>query len=261
MILRAGVLALATVFLAVAQQPVRGGLNSSVTEKEAALGAGLAAEMQKDTSPVNDAVIQDWVSDLGRRLAGQDDRPWRFQVISNDVGGSTHEPRWFPGGYIFVPASLIAAAANESEVAGMLAHSMAHVIGRDGMRTSVDGQTIPLIFIGGWNNEEDGVFPAGLLSAQRTSEFEADRRAAGIIEAAGYGSSALLEYIARTQRDRSGSALPVREQRIGALQALVSTSPPPQPPSPEFAALQDRARELLTAPRREPPTLRRKNER
>jgi hypothetical protein len=60
--------------------------------------------------------------------------------LGKERGGSTHEPLSVPGGHIFVPATLIPAAGSEAEFAGMLAHAMAHVTERHGIRTSARGQ-------------------------------------------------------------------------------------------------------------------------
>ena len=119
---------------------------------------------------------------LGRQLAGGDGRQWQFQVIRDDVGGSTHEPGWLPGGYVYVPAALIVSSRNEAEVAGMLAHSIAHVMEHQGIRTAGNGQSIPLIFTGGFSRNGMAV-PVAFIPAQRASEMEADLRAAELMRA------------------------------------------------------------------------------
>ncbi len=105
-------------------------------------------------APVSDPAVNVYIDRLGQRLAGQLNQvDWKFAVIRDDTGGSTHEPLSLPGGYIFIPASLIESANDEAELAGMLAHSMAHIANRDSMRMAAAEQaaspsSIPLIAVG-----------------------------------------------------------------------------------------------------------------
>ena len=60
-----------------------------------------------------------------------------------------------PGGFFFVNSGLILKADNESELAGVMAHEIAHIAARHGTRQATRGQvinlaSIPLIFMGGW---------------------------------------------------------------------------------------------------------------
>ena len=115
-------------------------------QKEAALGASMTNHVRMQTSPILETAVTGYVERLGKRLGGGE---WEFTVISDDRGGSTHEPRGLPGGYVVVPLPLILAVDNEAELAGMLAHSMAHVTDRHSMRVA-NVSTIPLIWVGGW---------------------------------------------------------------------------------------------------------------
>ena len=86
------------------------GVNFYSIEKEAVLGAQLADEVRSHTHPIDNVAVTDYVAFLSHRLtASQPGQPftYTFTVISDDIGGSTHEPTWLPGGYIFVPTSLI----------------------------------------------------------------------------------------------------------------------------------------------------------
>jgi predicted Zn-dependent protease len=275
-------LALAGVLLN-AQEPSQSDVNFSSKAKEAALGAALAGEVQRHTSVIADSTVHDYIESLGRRLAvhvRSGDLDWKFAVIRDDVGGSTHEALAVPGGNIFVSASLILAAENEAELASMVAHSMAHLAERHGMRMVAAGQTanpagIPLVYLGGWmgtgvaGNDDRALIPAGYLRTYRSNELDADRVAVEIMAAAGYAPAALLDYVRRTQGTVPGeagrySALPSREERISALETAVANLPSrTNPPGGEFKAIQDRVRELalpLPYPLKEPPALRRKGE-
>jgi predicted Zn-dependent protease len=235
---------LAGVLLSAQQQP-RGDVGN---RKEAGLNASLANEVRQHTSAISDSTVHDYIDRVGRRLAAQlpaGDSAWDFALIRDDVGGSTHEPLSLQGGYIFVPASLVLAAHSESELAGMLAHSMAHVAER-----SSTGHAL----FGGWvgtgpSGEDDHSFlPTNYLKIQRGNELDADRMAVNVMANAGFGPAALLGYIRRTQRAlapeaRPFSGLPTREERIGVLETVVAHLPSRAGmPGGEFRAVQDRLR-------------------
>lgn len=120
-------------------------------DKEAALGAAMAEDMLRQTAAVDDAVLNDYVTRLGNRLAATlPSKTWIFRVIGDEMGGSTREPISFPGGYVFVPVRLVVATETEAELAGMLAHSMAHTAERHWLqRGSPDLSSIPMIYVGG----------------------------------------------------------------------------------------------------------------
>jgi predicted Zn-dependent protease len=65
-----------------------------------------------------------------------------------------HEVAAFPGGFLFLPASLILAAKDEDELAGMLAQAIAHIAARDGTRAATRADlinsTTPVVYTGGW---------------------------------------------------------------------------------------------------------------
>lgn len=179
-------------------------------------------------------------------------------MIRDDAGGSTHEPLSIPGGHVFVPVPLIVAAQSESELAGMIAHAMAHVTERHG----ATGGRAPLIFMGAWMGDRR-VVPAGFAKGQRDHELDADRTAASMMAAAGYDPVALAAYISRTQQaSHSRSWFPAPEERIAAIEsAAANLQVAPAQPTGEFETIQARLRELTTPPKRPAPSLRRKNER
>jgi hypothetical protein len=102
-------------------------------EKEAALGAQLAAQVRSQSSVIDDARIGGYVARVGNKLAAAlPDRGIQhtFTVVDRNLGGSTNEPLALPGGYVFVPANLLLAARSEDELSGMLAHAIAHIAAR-----------------------------------------------------------------------------------------------------------------------------------
>jgi predicted Zn-dependent protease len=214
----------------------------------------VASNIRKSTTALGDPAVEKYIQELGRRL--DTTREWEFAVIRDDVGGSTHEPLSIPGGHIFVPVSLIMAAQNEAELAGMIAHAMAHATERHGVRGG-DGR--PLIFMGAWMGDRT-VVPAAFAKGQRDNELDADRAAASILAAAGYSPAALAAYIGRTEQ-AARSWFPPPQERVAAIESAANVQVAHAQPTGEFDAMQARLRELTSPPKRPAPSLRRKNER
>ncbi len=222
-------------------------------DKGAALGAQLASDIRRSTTALGDPAVDKYIQELGRRL--DTTRDWEFAVIRDDVGGSTHEPLSIPGGHIFLPVSLMMAAQNEAELAGMMAHAMAHVTQRHGVR---GGDGTPLIFMGAWMGDRT-VVPAGFVKGQRDNELDADRAAARIMVAAGYSPAALAAYMGRTE-ESARSRFPPPQERVAAIESAAANLQVAQAqPTGDFDAIQAKLRELTTPPKRPAPSLRRKN--
>jgi predicted Zn-dependent protease len=125
-------------------------------KKEAALGARLAMQVRRETTPLELRDVEGYVEKIGRELASRmpnDPEEWHFSLIKNRADSSTYEPISLPGGWIFIPAQLILASNSEGEFAGMLAHAMAHVALRQGVHRQTPGDiaylaTIPVVLIG-----------------------------------------------------------------------------------------------------------------
>lgn len=255
---RPSALLLACLVLSAQQQPLGQGVNFYSYEKEAALGATLTQETRQRTIPLDSSTVHDYVDRLGRQLATQlpdTHFTYTFAVITDAVGGRTHEPISLPGGYIFVPTNLILAAQNEAEFAGMLAHAIVHVAARHGTRTATRGQlanqaSIPLIFMGG----SDSSIPIGFLSFQRANELEADRRAVGMLAGAGYDPNALIRYITRVQPPNTPaqelhSALPAVDKRLAAMEeAIQKLAARSYASHEEFQTIQEEVRRLQPPP-------------
>ncbi|MBZ5677581.1 MAG: hypothetical protein LAP61_25340 [Acidobacteriia bacterium] len=240
--------------------------------KEAALGAQLAKEIQQRTTGIDNPAVQDYIEGIGRKLSAQlsdANLVYRFALISDDWGGETHEPLSLPGGYIFVSADFIRSATSEAELAGMLAHAMAHVTLP---RPQVEGATIPIVFIG-------GLYGLGLRSngslvprIQRENEGRADAIAVQTMSAAGYEPEALARYVERVQTPPAKSAgnfavLPGRDARVAALRQAIAELPArtyPATDPDEFGRMQEQVRitvrsTISPAEDRPRPTLRRQN--
>jgi hypothetical protein len=171
-------------------------------DKQMALGEQLAREFRKTAIPVPGA--EPYVRGLAKRLTPPGTH-WEVEVMKHDFGGSTREPVTYPG-YMFVPARLILMTGSEAELAGMLAHAVAHMM-EPPARFSVDYSGADIV-------------PLGRVGAERARELAADRRAAGIAAAAGYDPQALIDYLRRVQPESSpkNSRVPPLAERIAAIE-------------------------------------------
>jgi len=100
--------------------------------EERIIGARLAAVVRAENRSIGDPTVTEYVQTLGDRLARLSDRPgipYTFDVIADPA------PRAFalPGGYLYVSTGLLARLDSEAEVAGVLAHGLAHVAAKHPM--------------------------------------------------------------------------------------------------------------------------------
>ena len=211
------------------------GVNFYSIEKEIALGKGLAQEVERQAKIVDDPVIAEYVNRLGQNLVRNSDAkvPFTIKVID------TEEVNAFalPGGFFFVNSGLILKADTEAELAGVMAHEIAHVAARHGTRQATRGEiaqlaTIPLIFMGGWTGygirqAASVAIPVGFLSFSRGFESEADLLGLEYMYKSGYDPGAFVDFFEKIQsleKKKPGtmakvfSTHPMTEDRITAAQ-------------------------------------------
>jgi predicted Zn-dependent protease len=106
------------------------GVNFYSLEKEIALGKQLAQEVERQAKIIDDPVIAEYVNRIGQNLVRNSDAKVPFTIKVLD----TEEVNAFalPGGFFFVNSGLILKADSESELAGVMAHEIAHVAARHG---------------------------------------------------------------------------------------------------------------------------------
>jgi predicted Zn-dependent protease len=260
--------------LAAAQREPGKGVNFYTVEKEIALGRQLAAEFQRNTKRIESPAALTYVDGIGQKLAAQIGGPPFTYTFALIAGGPTEVPdvAAFPGGFLFVPASLIATVKDEDELAGLLAHAIAHVASRDFTRQATRAgiaiiSTMPAVQMSGWTDYgirqgQPMALPLGFLQMRREWELDADRLAASKMPAAGYDPEALSRYIDREQASydkRPGSVfppLPRRAERLEAIRAVLAKLPPQAyPPHEGLDKVQEEVRRLTASapPTKQPP--------
>jgi predicted Zn-dependent protease len=187
-------------------------------EEEVAIGRQTAGNVLGAAPLVDDARLQQYVNRVGRWIASQSERPdldWYFGVIeSNDINAFAA-----PGGYVFVTKGLYGSLQSESELAGVLAHEIGHVIKKHYLKIL---QQSTLVDIGGkllTKKVGESEYIKRLIgngaeiyarSLDKNAEFEADRVAVILAARAGYdpfGLPTVLQDIARVAKDDNRIAL------------------------------------------------------
>ena len=136
----------------------------------------------------------------------------------------------FPGGFVYITRGLIARAETEAELAGVVAHEIAHIVARHGMRPlSRDANPqpdVPLAFAGGWSGActrfaGSNAVPATLLSTLRAFELEADSVAVRYLRAAGYDPLAMIEFFNKLRYEEPRLAQTWSSDELLALRTYV----------------------------------------
>ena len=114
-----------------AQTKVKPGFNLMSLEQDVEIGRQSAAEIERQLPMLRDATVNRYVGKVGKRLASViqgPDFPYQFKVANQAAINASA----LPGGFMYINRGLIEAAENEAELAGVMAHEMAHVALRHG---------------------------------------------------------------------------------------------------------------------------------
>lgn len=212
-------------------------------QEEAQLGAQYAAEINQQLPVVQTPAIHDYINQLGRSIAQREDPRLTYTFFV--VNAAPVNAFAIPGGYIYVNRGLIEKADNLSELAGVLAHEIGHVVERHGleqmarMQNTQLGVNLAYILLGRQPSglEQAGVqLGAGAFMARhsREAENEADEVAVQYLMRAGIDPNGLVtmfqELINEQQRSPSTveqwfSTHPLTQDRITHIQQVIARLP------------------------------------
>jgi len=213
---------------AIGDRNVGKGVNFYSLEREIALGKQLAQEVERSSKMIDDPIVTEYVNRVGQNLVRNSDSrvPFTIKVIDSDEVNAFA----LPGGFFYVNSGLILRAQEESELAGVMGHEIAHVCARHGTKNATKGELMQLaaipamIFIpysmAGYAMYEglNLAIPLTFLKFSRDAEREADFLGLQYMYKAGYDPNSYVTFFERIQADE--------KRRPGTIPKVFSTHPP-----------------------------------
>ncbi|MCY7348978.1 MAG: M48 family metallopeptidase [Pyrinomonadaceae bacterium] len=212
-------------------------------EKEIAIGRQAAAEVEQQAKLIDDPIVTEYINRVGQNIVLNSDSkvPFTIKVIDSDEVNAFA----LPGGFFYVNKGLILAADSESELAGVMAHEIAHVAARHAMENQGKmsainyGMLAGIIFGGGIAStvlqNAGGLTQAmAFFKFSRGAEEEADRLGVQYLYASGYdptGMATMFEKLNSKNKKKPGtlsklfSSHPQSLERRDASLSLVARFP------------------------------------
>lgn len=244
------------------------GLDFYSQQKEIALGQGLAQQVMEQSKVITDPEVNEYINRLAQNLVRNSDAkvPFTVHVLQDDSINAFA----LPGGFFFVNSGIILACKEEDELAGAMAHEIAHVAARHGTRNASKAElmqllTIPAVIVAGpglagigAQEAASAIVPLQFERFSRGAEQEADWLGTQYLWKAGYdpnGMTRAFEIIESDEKQKPGlvsrlfSSHPQTPDRIALTEKEISTILPPKPDyivtTSDFQRMQARLRALI----------------
>lgn len=259
---------------AAARVNLKPGFNSFTPQQDIELGREAVQEIDKEVVLVRDPQMNDYLNQLGRRLASfapGHKFPYTFKLVNSKELNAFA----LPGGPVYIHTAIIAAASNEAQLAGVLAHEISHVALRHSTNQASKAMLAqaPLAILGGVLSgsglggqlAQMGIgfgLQSAFMKFSRGAEKQADEQGAQILYDAGYDPKAMADFFAvlEKQGGRGGIEFFASHPNPGNRQRDVAQLIPSLGPAkqflndgPDFAAIKSRVSGLPAAePRNQP---------
>lgn len=212
----------------IGNRDVDGKVNFYSLETEVALGKQFAQEIERSARIIDDPIVSEYVNRVGQNLVRNSDAkvPFTIKVVDSDELNAFA----LPGGFFYVNSGLILAATEEAELAGVMAHEIAHVTARHGTRQATKGQIVQLAMLpllifgpGGWAGYGlyqglNFLIPVTFLKFNRDAEREADFLGLQYMYKTGYDPNAYIAFFEKVQAQE--------KKRPGSIPKVFSSHPP-----------------------------------
>jgi beta-barrel assembly-enhancing protease len=213
---------------AIGNRDVGKGLDFYSLEHEIALGKQLAQQVDRSAKFIEDPVVNEYVNRVGQNLVRNSDArvPFTIKVIDSDVVNAFA----LPGGFFYVNSGLILHADEEAEMAGAMAHEIAHVCARHGTKQATKGDITQLAMIPAmifipytWAGYAiyqgmNFMIPLTFLKFTRDEEREADFLGLQYMYKAGYDPNAFVSFFEKVEA--------IEKKQPGTIPKVFATHPP-----------------------------------
>lgn len=203
--------------------------------KEVALGRQLALDTEQHEKMLRDPEVAEFVQRLAGTLAVQAALDWPVSV--RVIDSADVRSLAFPGGFLFVSTGLITRTETEAELAGVLAHQIAHLAARHSPDTISRGpgttrNELIRVYFGSWGPSclrlsLDSAWPKGMVIRMRATERKADTMAMQYLGASRYDPLAVLEFFSKLRYDQPRLADRLSAEELIAMRAKVEDGLPP----------------------------------
>lgn len=254
-----------------AQTKINPGWNMFSPQQDVEIGQQSAQEAEQQLPLLNNANVDAYINRIGQRLAANAGGPqfqYRFRVVNaSDINAFA-----LPGGYVYVNRGILENARNEGEVAGVVAHEIAHVALRHGTHQASKAYAAQagLQILGGLLGGKVGNNTAQILNTvgglglnalflkfSRELETQADIRGAQILAASGYTPADMVSFFHQLENvDKSKKttwlsdhpAPPDRIARIEKERQLLKEPATPTQNTTQLASIKSDLRRYGAAP-------------
>lgn len=216
------------------------GMNLLSTQEEIALGARVAAQVEQKAELYEDWETNQYISELGARIARVSDRQdvvYRYKVVKDH---NTVNAFAVPGGWVYLYTGLLRLAESEAELVGVIAHETAHVAAKHSAKqiSAKIGTSLLLSVALGQSPGLAAEIGTQLLSGvgfarmSQADEHEADERGIKYMKRAGYDPAAMASFLRKldAQHKRRPGTMsqlfashPLTPARIGRAEDLATT--------------------------------------
>ena len=221
----AAVMVVAVLLASVPAYGQLGGLFGFTEDQEVELGRRAALEFEREFPLLDDPDVVAYIEKIGRKLvavSGRTNISYTFKVVDAEQVNAIS----LPGGYVYVFRGLILAADEESELAGVMAHEVGHIVARHGVEQLKRGQLFGLgaaVFgqiLGGGAKSGSGpsigelavnlIGTGAYRSFSREAETEADRLGVRILYDAGYTPTSFVTFLDKLDARKGRDPLSLR---------------------------------------------------